>query len=115
LKILGVYSLKVNKKLQRRIFAMHLVSGVKIVWPILSVLVVLIMGLGLLIGFLEGWLMHESIYFSLITGLTVGYGDFAPHDPISRCLSVIIGLCGMLFTALISAIAVKALTKTLDI
>ena len=107
--------MKVNKKLQRKVFAVHLVSGVKIVWTILSALVILIMGLGLLIGFLEGWLMHESIYFSLITGLTVGYGDFSPHYPISRCLSVIVGLCGMLFTALISAIAVKALTKTLDI
>jgi hypothetical protein len=115
LKTLRVYSLKVNKKLQRKVFTVHLVSGVKIVWPILSALVILIMGLGLLIGFLEGWLMHESIYFSLITGLTVGYGDFSPHYPISRCLSVIVGLCGMLFTALISAIAVKALTKTLDI
>jgi hypothetical protein len=115
LKTLRVYSLKVNKKLQRKVFAVHLVSGVKIVWTILSALVILIMGLGLLIGFLEGWLMHESIYFSLITGLTVGYGDFSPHYPISRCLSVIVGLCGMLFTALISAIAVKALTKTLDI
>ena len=54
--------------------------------------------------------MHESIYFSFVTGLTIGYGDLAPKTLLTRTLAVVIGACGILLTALIAAVAVKALT-----
>src|SRR5262249_13949512 len=50
----------------------------------------------------------DSIYFASITGLTIGYGDFAPQSPVSRVLAVFIGLCGLLITGGVAAVAVKA-------
>jgi hypothetical protein len=94
----------------RRKFAAGLLFGLKIVWPILSLLLGVIVVLGFAVGFLEGWSVHESIYFAFVSGLTIGYGDFAPKTFLARILAVLIGLCGVLLTALIAAIAVKALT-----
>lgn len=74
----------------------------------------MIVALGIIIGWREGWSIYESIYFSFVTGLTIGYGDFAPKALFSRALTIVIGLCGMLLTALVAAIAVKALTTTMD-
>jgi hypothetical protein len=89
-----------------------LVTGLRVVWPILSVLLGLIVALGLVVGLLEGWSVAESIYFSFVTGLTIGYGDLAPKTLLTRTLAVVIGACGILVTALVAAVAVKALTAT---
>lgn len=101
--------MSVEARLQRRSFMTGLLFGMRVVWPILSVLLALIAGLGLLVGMFEGWSLQESAYFSFVTGLTIGYGDFAPKTLIGRVLSICIGLCGLLMTALLAAIAVKAL------
>ena len=79
-------------------------------WPILSLLLVTIAALGLIVGFLEGWSVQESIYFAFVSGLTIGYGDFAPKTFLARMLSILIGMCGVLLTAVVAAVAVKALT-----
>jgi hypothetical protein len=41
---------------------------------------------------------------------TIGYGDFAPRTLLARVLAIVIGMCGVLVTALVAALAVKALT-----
>ena len=87
-----------------------LATGLHVVWPVLSALLGLIVALGVTVGLLEGWSVQESIYFSFVTGLTIGYGDFAPGTLLTRTLAVVIGACGILLTALIAAVAVKALT-----
>ena len=87
-----------------------LVTGLHVVWPVLSGLLGLIVALGVTIGLLEGWSVQESIYFSFVTGLTIGYGDFAPKTLLTRSRAVVIGVCGILLTALVAAVAVKALT-----
>jgi hypothetical protein len=103
-----------DTRISRRKFLRGLFRGLGVVWPILSALIGLIIGLGLVVGVREGWSIHESIYFAFITGLTIGYGDFAPKFLLTRVLAVIIGLCGVLLTALLAAIAVRALTATTD-
>ena len=92
----------------RRQFLAGLLTGFRVVWPILSVLLGSIITLGLVVGLLEGWSIHESIYFAFISGLTIGYGDLAPKLLLTRTLAVAIGACGLLLTALVAAIAVKA-------
>jgi hypothetical protein len=94
----------------RRQFAAGMLVGLRVVWPVLSVLLGAIAGLGLLAGRFEGWSMRESIYFAFVSGLTIGYGDFAPKTGLARVLAIVIGICGVLVTALVAAIAVKALT-----
>lgn len=44
---------------------------------------------------LPGKTWWDHIYFSGITYLTIGYGDMAPHGPISRLLAVIEGATGI--------------------
>ena len=86
----------------------------RVVWPILSVLLGLMVALGLLIGLREGWSIQEAIYFAFVTGLTIGYGDLVPKFPLTRALAIGIGVCGVLSTALLAAVAVKALTASTE-
>jgi hypothetical protein len=59
---------------------------------------------------MEVWRLSESLYFSFVSALTIGYGDLAPKTLLARSLAVLIGVCGVLLTALVVAVAVKALT-----
>lgn len=93
----------------RRTFAAELVTGLRVVWPILSGLLLLVVALGTLVGMLEDWPLRDSLYFAFVTGLTIGYGDVVPKLLASRILAVTIGLCGVLITALVAAVAVRAL------
>jgi hypothetical protein len=95
----------------RRKFIAGLIAGLGVVWPILSGLLVLIIALGLAAGLREGWSVQESIYFAFVSGLTIGYGDLAPKSLLARVLAIVIGVCGVLVTALVAAIAVEALAK----
>ena len=99
-----------DQRVLRRRFMAGLFSGLRVVWPILSSLLLLIVVLGVAAGLVEGWSVQESVYFSFVSGLTIGYGDFAPKTLLGRALAVGIGVCGILVTALVAAVAVKALT-----
>jgi hypothetical protein len=95
-------------------FLAGLLAGLRVVWPILSALLAIIVGLGILIGVLEGWKLHEGIYFAFVSGLTIGYGDFAPKMFSTRMMAIVIGVCGLLLTALVAAVAVKSLTNATE-
>ena len=86
---------------------------IKFIWPIFSSLIVMIMVLGLIIGFREGWTIGDSLYFSFITGFTIGYGDITPTYPLTKLLSVILAGVGFLFTGILVGIAVEALRYTI--
>lgn len=98
----------------RRKFLAGLVAGLGVVWPILSALLGVVVGAGVLAGMIEHWSLSESIYFAFVSGLTIGYGDLAPKSLLARVLAIVIGVCGVLFTALVAAVAVKALTVATD-
>jgi hypothetical protein len=85
---------------------------IKFIWPIFSSLLVLIMLLGLIIGAREGWSIGDSLYFSFITGFTIGYGDLTPHYPFTKILAVFLAAVGFLFTGILVGIAVEALRYT---
>ena len=94
----------------RRNFLRGLFSGLRVVWPILSALLVLMAALGLVIGLRERWSIQESLYFAFVSGLTIGYGDLVPKTLLTRTLAIGIGVCG----ALLAAVAVKALSVATD-
>ena len=100
-----------DARVLRRRFVTGLSEGLRVVWPILSTLLVLIVSLGVTAGLVEGWSVQESVYFSFVSGLTIGYGDFAPKTLLGRAFAIVIGICGILVTALVAAVAVKALTN----
>jgi hypothetical protein len=91
----------------RRKFLSGLFTELRVVWPILSVLLVLMFTLGLAISWREGWSIEEGIYFTFVSGLTIGYGDLVPRFPLTRALAIAIGLCGVLLTALLAAVAYR--------
>ena len=103
-----------DARIMRRRFAAGFFAGLRVVWPILSGLIGLMIGLGLVVGLREDWSIQESIYFAFVSGLTIGYGDLAPKTLLARALAILIGVCGVLFTALLAAVAVKAINAADD-
>ena len=65
------------------------------------------------ITYLESIPFADALYFTLITGLTIGYGDIAPLTIGGRVIAVVTGLLGILITGLIVAVAVYALKETM--
>ncbi|SCK50382.1 Ion channel [Variovorax sp. HW608] len=105
--------MKASRIIRRRFFH-ELWRGLAIIWPVLSGLLVLMALIGLLVAKVEGWPLSDGLYFSFVTGLTVGYGDLVPKAGLSRVLAMSIGLCGIVLTGLVVAIAVEALRAALS-
>jgi hypothetical protein len=112
--IQGVMSISFGRRLMRpqqirRIFFAELFRLVRVVWPILSGVLFAMVGPGLLIGYIEGWRIADALYFTFVTGLTIGYGDLTPRHIVSRFLAVMIGFAGIVLTGLVAAVSVEAL------
>jgi hypothetical protein len=60
----------------------------------------------------EGWRIADALYFTFVTGLTIGYGDPTPHHVVSQLLAVAIGFVGIVLTGLVTALIVQALRET---
>jgi hypothetical protein len=100
-------------RIVRRRFFVALGHAVRIAWPILSMILAIQIALGVLIGFVEGWSVGDDIYFTFVTGLTIGYGDIVPRQAFGRALAVGIGMLGLFLTGLIAGIAIYALRTAL--
>jgi Ion channel len=100
-------------KTVRRRFFVALAHAVHLAWPILSIILAIQVALGLLIGFVEGWSVGDAIYFTFVTGLTIGYGDIVPRQALARALAIGVGFSGLFLTGLIAGIAVYALRTAL--
>ncbi|MBZ9653782.1 potassium channel family protein [Phyllobacterium lublinensis] len=93
----------------RRIFFKALYHQVRVVWPILSGIILVMVLCGFLVGQMEGWGVTDSLYFTFVTGLTIGYGDLTPKHLSSRILAIAIGFCGIVLAGLVAAVSVQAL------
>lgn len=96
----------------RRLFIAAFARKFVLISPILSGVALSQIALGFLAGAVERWSLSDSMYFTCITALTIGYGDLVPKLFVSRCAAVGIGLMGVVVMALIAAIAVRALEET---
>jgi uncharacterized membrane protein len=74
----------------------------------------LIIGIAVVIRHLEKMPFGESLYFSFITGLTIGYGDIVVKTPFARLLAVLLGLIGIIFTGIMVAAALRAVERSLE-
>jgi voltage-gated potassium channel len=86
----------------------------KITWNLRALYLMLlawIMAGAAVIAATEKLSFGKAVYFSLITGLTVGYGDIAPSTAIGQIVSVSLGLVGILFTGVVVAAAVEAVRR----
>ena len=99
-------------KEKRRAFFFALTQQFRVIWPIVSGVLVVMAALGLLIGRIEDWRISEALYFTFVTGLTIGYGDLTPKNLSSRALAILIGFAGIVLTGLVAAVSVQALRAT---
>ena len=65
------------------------------------------------IAFFEKLPFADALYFTFVTGLTIGYGDIAPVTLAGRVVAILTGLIGILITGLIVAVAVYAVRETM--
>src|SRR5262249_53952747 len=93
----------------RRRFFVALGRAIHLTWPVLSMILLIQIALGLLIGFVEGWSLGDAVYFTFVTGLTIGYGDIVPRQALTRALAIVVGISGLFLTGLIAGIAVHAM------
>ena len=85
------------------------------IWHIRSVnlaLFAMIVINGWAISYLEKLPFGDALYFTFITGLTIGYGDIVVKTPVGRILAVLIGFIGVLFSGLVIAVAVRTLRES---
>ncbi|GAU85687.1 potassium channel family protein [Bosea sp. BIWAKO-01] len=97
---------------KRHAFFFALIGSFRVMWPVLSGVLATMLVPGFLIGRIEDWGIGDSLYFTFVTGFTIGYGDFTPTHFSSRMLAVIIGFAGIVLTGLVAAVGVQALRAT---
>jgi Ion channel len=105
---------RLTPKIVRRRFFAAAGHAISLTWPVLSLILAFQVTLGLLVGFLEGWSYGDAIYFTFITGLTIGYGDIVPHQAFARVLAIGIGISGLFLTGVVAGIAVYAMNAAID-
>ena len=81
--------------------------------PILITLSIIVIGLGQFVGRLEKWDRLDTLYWSLITATTVGYGDIRPKRHLSRMVAILIAIFGVIFTGILVSIAIEATRHSL--
>lgn len=96
-------------------FLEYLIKIIYLACPVLILFMVLIIALGQIVGRIEGWNKFDSLYWSFITALTVGYGDIRPSKKHTKFIAVIIALIGIMFTGIIVSITIISATKSFNI
>jgi hypothetical protein len=98
-----------ERRRKRRLFFAALVKQLYLIWPIFSGILIVMVGSGMLIGLIEDWSIGDAVYFTFVTGLTIGYGDLAPKHGLARLLALVIGFSGIVLTGIVAAVSVQAL------
>ena len=79
-----------------------------------SVVVVLTVGT-LVFNRLEGWSLLDSLYFSVVTLATIGYGDLTPTTTTAKLFSIIYIFIGVgILGVFISAVSHASMQRTLE-
>ena len=88
-----------------------------IVWRLQAVflaLIALVVISAVVISQIENLPFGETLYFTFITGLTIGYGDIVVKTPFARLIAVWLGLIGIIFTGIMVAAALRAVERSLE-
>jgi hypothetical protein len=94
-------------------FSYHFFIIIRRFYALFLSLFALIVGIAAVITHLEKMPFGEALYFSFITGLTIGYGDIVVKTPFGRLAAVLLGLIGIVFTGLMVAAAIRAVGESM--
>jgi len=86
-------------------------------WKIRAVIIWLLVVLvadAVAIAYFEKMPFADALYFTFVTGLTIGFGDITPVTFIGRVVAILTGIQGMLISGLVVATAVYALRETME-
>ena len=78
---------------------------------LVGLLLLLVLG-AVVISYFEKMPLDDALYFTFITGMSIGYGDITPKTGWARLASIGIGVIGMLLTGMTVAVATRALADT---
>lgn len=82
---------------------------------LVSLTATVIGGASVFYHFAEGWGPLDSVFFSVITISTVGYGDFSPQTAAGKLFTIFYVISGLgLFVATATAIANSIIDKSSD-
>jgi len=95
-------------------FCRHFLRLLHYVRGVMLILIAALFICALLFVQVEGKDFGEALYFTLITGLTIGYGDIAPVTAAGRVLSIVAGVIGVIYVGLVVAIATRALRDSAE-
>ena len=94
-------------------FSYHFLIIIRHFHAVFLSLIALIVASAAVFTYIEKMPFDDALYFSFITGLTIGYGDIVVKTPIGRIVAVLLGLIGVIFTGLMVAAAIRAVGKSM--
>lgn len=95
-------------------FIQFFVLFIPLVAPLIFFLAMIVVVLGQCVTYIEKWSIFNGLYWSFITATTVGYGDIRPLKKISKVLSVIIAIIGLILGGIIVSLALQATSFTIE-
>jgi voltage-gated potassium channel Kch len=80
--------------------------------PLFILVAVLLIAGTIFYSSVEGWGVVDSLYFSVITLTTIGYGDLHPTTPLSKVFTIIYVMVGIgAFVVFVRKLAENAVTR----
>jgi len=95
-------------------FARHFFRAVWHVKVVILMLVALMVAGAAALTLVEKMPFKDTLYFTFVTGLTIGYGDIVVKTPFGRLMAILIGFIGILFTGLMVATLVLAVRDSYE-
>jgi voltage-gated potassium channel len=87
------------------------IKAMVLVAPFLAGFLLVIVGMGQWVGRREGWSRFDAFYWSMITALTVGYGDLRPSRKSTKSVAILVAIVGIMFSGVFVAVTVAAATE----